>query len=121
MNDPFKGRRGAKMSRTTDITLLLGNLDDGELDNFNAALLMAGVVFDGDTPTLRSLAPSLNNLPGRRVYTDFIAAACWNYGGGYLPVLVSVFQSYPWGSPENAILVIAGEECSTEITRPRHY
>lgn len=109
------------MSHTTDITLLLGVLDDQELESFNEALGAAGVAFDRDTPPLRSLATAVNALPGSKYYTNSVAAACWNHSSAYVPILVSVFQAYPWDSPQNAVLVVADEQVHADVIRPLAY
>lgn len=109
------------MSVTTDITLLYGNLDDGELDNFNTRLEKFGVAFTSNIPPFRSMGRSLRELPGAKYYTSMVAAACWNHASDEIGVLVKVFQSFDWGAPENAILVIAREQDESVVFRPIAY
>jgi hypothetical protein len=105
------------MSRTTDILLCVGSLDDERLDEFNAALVQAGFSASSNTPLLTSLSSALKELPGSKYYTDDVWAACWNFG---LPKeeLVPVFKAFPWYQPENALLIISEEQGDTEVLRP---
>lgn len=110
------------MSHTTDITLLLGTLDDSEgLQAFNAQLEKAGVVFANNIPYLRGLDAAIRNLPGSKCYTDLVAAACWNNAGEELDILAREFNAFDWASPENAILIIACEQGRSIIHRPTAY
>lgn len=110
------------MSHTTDITLLVGTLDDGEgLQAFNAQLEKAGVLFTNNVPYLRGLYAAIRNLPGAKYYTDLVAAACWNNAGEELAILVREFSAFDWASPENAILIIADEQRESVIYRPTAY
>lgn len=109
----------ANVSHTTDITLLLGSLDDVEaLQVFNARLEAAG------TPPQRRPVPAEPRLGAlgltrqEILYRLHRRSARWNNVGDEPATLVREFKAFDWASPENAILVIVDEQLGSVIHRP---
>lgn len=105
------------MSRTTDILISVGCLDNERADEFNVALVAGGFETSHNTPLLTSMHEALTALPGSKYYTSGLFAACWNFGY-QKDVLINVFKAFDWDERENAILIISEEQDDVEVYRP---
>ena len=106
------------MSRTTDIILAVGVCDEERLEEFQKAMEAAGFEPSFNTPHLGNMRPWVEKeVPGRKVYTDGVWMACWNFGD--LEALQTAFMSFDWDRPENAVLLYADEQRETQVFRPK--
>ena len=103
------------MSKTTDIVLFLGILDEESIEKFNSELS----VILGVTQTSRTwmLFQPLDTdvLCGPKVFTSKVFATTWNHSDEFVSPLVQLFKRFQWQEPENVVLIIEREEGDTTV------
>lgn len=104
------------MSRTTDIILFLGILDDedaGSAKAFNQELLK--IV---EKPWFLLQPLGTDSLEGPKVFTSEVHAVTWNNMQYLIDELTDMFKRFEWKDPEHVVLIVEDEQNDIQILRP---